>query len=61
MVNFCFFKKDIMGIVLGIISIIGAIICYSVCAVPKSEYEQRLEDEAQMVYIKEWNEKHRKI
>lgn len=50
-----------MGIVLGIISIIGAIICYSVCAVPKSEYEQRLEDEAQMAYIKKWNEKHRKI
>jgi hypothetical protein len=53
-----------MGIVLkiiGIISILDAVIFYSACAVPKSEHEQRLEDEAQMAYIKEWNEKHRKI
>lgn len=53
-----------MGIALGIIGILGAIICYSACAVPKSEYEQRLDDEAQMKYIKEYrkyNIKHGKI
>ena len=53
-----------MKITLILICIIGAIICYSACAVPKSEYEQRLEDEAQMKYIREYrkyNIKHGKI
>lgn len=53
-----------MGIVLGIIGILGALICYSSCALPKSEYEQRMEDEEQMKYIREYrkyNIKHGKI
>ena len=53
-----------MGIALIIIGIIGALICYSACALPKSEYEQRMEDEEQMKYIREYrkyNIKHGKI
>ena len=50
-----------MKITLILICIIGAIICYSACAIPKSEYEQHIDDEAQMTYIREWNEKHKKI
>ena len=34
-----------MGIALIIIGVIGALICYSACALPKSEYEQRMKDE----------------
>ena len=43
-----------MGTVLIIIGVIGALICYSACALPKSEYEQRMEDEEQMKYIREY-------
>lgn len=50
-----------MGIALGIIGILGAIICYSACAVPKSEYEQRLEDEEQMKYLREYQIKYEKL
>ena len=50
-----------MGIALGIIGILGALICYSACALPKSEYEQRIEDEEQIKYIREYNIKHGKI
>lgn len=50
-----------MGIVLGIIGAIGAFICYAVCAVPKSEYEQRLDDEEQMKYLKEYQIKYGKL
>jgi hypothetical protein len=37
--------------------IIVGVFCYSICAVPKSKYEQRLEDEAQMQYLKEYRNK----
>ena len=37
--------------------VLCAFICYSICAVPKSEYEQRLDDEAQMKYLKEYRNK----
>ena len=50
-----------MGIVLGIIGILGAVICYSACAVPKSKYEQHLDDEEQMKYLKEYQIKHGKL
>ena len=43
-------------IIIGII-LFGAFICYAVCAVPKSKYEQRLEDEEQMQYLKEYRNK----
>lgn len=46
-----------MGIILGIIGILGAIICYSVCAVPKSIEEQRQDDEAQL----EWINKYKRV
>lgn len=50
-----------MGTALIIIGIIGAIICYSACTLPKSEYEQRLDDEEQMKYLKEYQIKHGKL
>lgn len=46
-------------IIIGII-LFGAFICYAVCAVPKSTEEQRLDDEAQMKYLKEYKNKRRK-
>ena len=39
--------------------IIFSLICYSVCAIPKSKEEQRQDDEAQMKYLKEYQIKHR--
>ena len=57
----CLFKGDIMGTALIIIGVIGALICYSACALPKSEYERRMDDEEQMKYIREYNIKHGKI
>ena len=50
-----------MGTTLIIIGVIGALICYSACALPKSEYERRMDDEEQMKYIREYNLKHGKI
>lgn len=50
-----------MGTALIIIGIIGALICYSACALPKSEYEQRMEDEEQMKYLREYQIKHGKL
>lgn len=44
-----------MGIILGIIGILGAIICYSACAVPKSKKEQKQDDEAQLEWIRKYN------
>jgi uncharacterized membrane protein len=38
-------------IIIGII-VFCVIMCYALCAVPKSAEEQRLEDEEQMEYLK---------
>ena len=35
--------------------IIFSLICYSVCAIPKSKEEQKQDDEAQLEWIKEHN------
>lgn len=43
-------------IIIGII-LFGAFICYAVCAVPKSAEEQRLDDEEQIKYLKEYKNK----
>ena len=47
-----------MAVAFGIGFIIFGFLGYAVCAVPKSEYEQRLDDEAQMQYLKEDRERH---
>lgn len=53
-----------MKLTIIILLIFCSLICYSACALPKSEYEQRMEDEEQMKYIREYrkyNIKHGKI
>ena len=47
-----------MAITLGIGALIFGIIGWAMCAVPKSDYEQRLDDEAQIEYLKQYREKH---
>lgn len=44
-----------MKLTIIILLIIFSLICYSVCAVPKSKEEQKRDDEAQWEWIKEYN------
>lgn len=43
-------------IIIGIM-LFGAFICYAVCAVSKSVEEQKLDDEEQIKYLKEYRNK----
>lgn len=44
--------------ILTIIVLFCILICVALCRIPKNKREQMLDDEAQMQYIKEWNETH---
>ena len=44
-----------MKLTIIILLIICSLICYSVCAVPKSIEEQRQDDESQLELIREYN------
>lgn len=44
-----------MKLTIIILLIICSLICYSVCAIPKSKEEQKRDDEAQLEWIKEYN------
>ena len=44
--------------ILTIIILFYMLICVALCRIPKNKKEQMLDDEAQMKYIKEWNETH---
>ena len=46
--------------ILGICLIL-AIFCYAIISVPKSNEEQRIDDEEQMKYLKQYREKHNKM
>jgi hypothetical protein len=52
-------EKKEMKLSIIFLLIIFSLICYSVCAIPKSKEEQRQDDEAQMKYLKEYQIKHR--
>ena len=44
-------------ILAGILGV--GIILYAMIAAPKTEEEQRMEDEAQLEYLRQWRENHR--
>ena len=44
-----------MKLTIIILLIFCSLICYSVCAIPKSKEEQKRDDEAQLEWIKEYN------
>lgn len=50
-----------MGIALGIIGIIEIMLWCSIYNVPKSEYEQRLEDEEQIEYLRKYQIEHERL
>ena len=48
-------KKKEMKLSIIFLLIIFSLICYSVCAIPKSKEEQKRDDEAQLEWIKKHN------